>query len=41
MKAKLTLQQVNQITDHTRGSVIEDEYYSKPDHPPGIEYIVN
>ncbi|KAA6388700.1 MAG: hypothetical protein EZS28_015775, partial [Streblomastix strix] len=32
-KSNLSLEQVNQLTDHAQGSIVVDEYYNKPDHP--------
>ncbi|KAA6386040.1 MAG: hypothetical protein EZS28_018432 [Streblomastix strix] len=39
-KAKLSVEQVNQLTDHAPGSVIIEQYYNKPEHPLGIEDII-
>ncbi|KAA6355886.1 MAG: hypothetical protein EZS28_048586, partial [Streblomastix strix] len=40
-KTKLTLQQVNMLTDHAPSSIIVDEYYNKPEHPLGIDNVIN
>ncbi|KAA6399158.1 MAG: hypothetical protein EZS28_005313 [Streblomastix strix] len=40
-KTKLTLQQVNMLTDRTLGSVIVDEYYNNFDHSLEIDVVIN
>ncbi|KAA6393766.1 MAG: hypothetical protein EZS28_010709 [Streblomastix strix] len=39
-KTKLSVEQVNQLTDHAPGSVVIEQYYNKLEHPLGIDDII-